>query len=362
MRKKLVLFLTTALFCLSVLAGCSKDTADAYAGKKITTLKEEKSDDFALLLEEGIAESNDTYVLQFPEELKAPYREFLQEAFKSMDFEVQKAKKNGSGNYHVKISFKPLDLTGTTEHINDAHAEGLASADLTAEVTALLKEDTKAIQKKPKFSTEILATLEVTEKDDGFAISDEALKGLLEQALLGYMDPYNKICELLDAQDFMQAYLDASFKGEVTQFAKHTDRTEDEALAWYEEDVFDPPSDLTSDYAERYKNGLKALMKQCKYTVGIPKKEKGVYNYTLDITYTPNNSMVNVLHEIENGTYYSMNAVSKAFVEKIEKYASAPAYGAETTMTIPLNITAINTSGADGSEYQKLANAIFPFL
>lgn len=80
-------------------------------------------------------------------------------------------------------------------------------------------------------------------------------------------------------------------------------------------------------------------MKQCKYTVGIPRKEAGLYSYTIDITVTPNNSLVKTFDKIEKGTYYSLDAVSKDLVETMESYAKSPAYGKETTLSIPLNMT-----------------------
>ena len=66
------------------------------------------------------------------------------------------------------------------------------------------------------------------------------------------MEPYNAVCDILDSHDFITAYLNASFKGDVARFAVHTDRTEEEALAWYEADVFTPPSDLSEAYIPRY--------------------------------------------------------------------------------------------------------------
>lgn len=356
MKKNFFLIFATLLLSLSLFTGCSKESADTYVGETITSMKNEKTDKFALILDEGIAESNENYVLQFPVELKSAYLDFLQESFKSVEFEVLKAKKSDDGTYNVKISFTPIDLSATTESANAASAEALDSADLTTEVTVLLEECTKAVQDNPKYDEKILALLKVTETENGFAISDDDLKNFLEQVFLGYMDPYNTICDLLDAHDFMQAYLDAAFKGDVTQFAKHTDFTEKEAKAWYEDDVFDPPSDLTSKYADRYKTALKKLMKGSKYTVGIPKKEPGIYNYTIDITYTPNKSFTAIINELENGTYYSTEAVSRSLVEKMEKYAKAPVYGDKTTKTIPLNLTSLTTS----NEYEKLALEIFP--
>lgn len=356
MKKKLFLLSAIALLSLSIFTGCSKESADTYTGETITSLKNEKADKFLLTLNDGIAECNKDYVLQFPEELKSSYLTFLQESFKSIDFEVLKAKKKDDGSYTVKISFTPIDLTATTESVTAAYTESLSSPDLTAEVTALLEKCTRQVQDNPKYSHEILTILDVEKNDQGFSISDESLKKFLDQVFIGYMEPYSAVCDLLDARDFMQAYLDAAFKGEVTQFAKHTNRTEEEAYKWYETDVFDPPSDLSSKYTDRYKNALKELMKGCKYTIGIPKKEPGIYNYTINITYTPNNSCTTVFKELENGTYYSMDAVSRSLVEKMEKYAAAPVYGEETTVTVPLNLTSMTTSG----EYEELVMKLFP--
>ncbi len=72
--------------------------------------------------------------------------------------------------------------------------------------------------------------------------------------------------------------------------------------------------------------------------MGIPRKESGLYNYTVDITTTPNNSIVETFSKIEKGTYYSLDAVSKDLVETMESYAKSPAYGEETTLSIPLNM------------------------
>lgn len=360
MYRKYLLPLLLSLFCLFLFTGCSKEGAEQYVEKELNAVKENGSEEFTQLLDDEIAKNTENFTLEFPEELKEPYVSFLQKAFQTIEFEVQKAKETEKNTYSVNVSFKPIDLEATLKESDDAYASSLSSTDLLSEVTALLKNDEQLLEKEPTFSSEIMAVITATKKDDTFQIASEEWKAFFEQALKGYMHPYNTVCEPLNAYDFMQSYLDACFKGEVTQFAKHTDRTEEEALAWYEEDVFDPPADLNSAYVDRYVAASKAIMKQCRYTVGIPQKEEGLYNFTFNITYTPNLSFQKTMEDMENGTFYSIEAVSKGFVETLEKYAASPVYGEEASMPVSLNLTNMLTSSETDSEFQKLGSAILP--
>lgn len=360
MYRKYLLPLLLSLFCLFLFTGCSKEGAEQYVEKELNAVKENGSEEFTQLLDDEIAKNTENFTLEFPEELKEPYVSFLQKAFQTIEFEVQKAKETEKNTYSVNVSFKPIDLEATLKESDNAYASSLSSTDLLSEVTALLKNDEQLLEKEPTFSSEIMAVITATKKDDTFQIASEEWKAFFEQALKGYMHPYNTVCEPLNAYDFMQSYLDACFKGEVTQFAKHTDRTEEEALAWYEEDVFDPPADLNSAYVDRYVDASKAIMKQCRYTVGIPQKEDGLYNFTFNITYTPNLSFQKTMEDMENGTFYSIEAVSKGFVETLEKYAASPVYGEEASMPVSLNLTNMLTSSETDSEFQKLGSAILP--
>ena len=145
---------------------------------------------------------------------------------------------------------------------------------------------------------------------------------LLSQVLRDYMEPYSSVCEILDVHNFLTAYLDASFKGDVAQFALYTDRTVEETDAWYEQDTFDPPENMTAAYTDRYTAALKKVFSQCKYTVNIPQKESGVYNYTVDVTVVPNNSLLNAFTQLESGVYYSEEEVDKTVVELLEEYGN----------------------------------------
>ncbi len=356
MRKPI--FLISGLCALALLTGCSKDTADRYVGEQITSMKEKGSDTFASLLEEGIAKSNEEYVLQFPEELKEPYQEFLKDSFNAVTFEVSSAKKKDDKTFTVQVTYTPINVMKSTQAANSEYCNNLDSTDLTAVVTSILEEDSEILADSPVHDNEIITSLDVTKDGDKFSITDDSLKKFVEQTIIDYMDPYNQACDILDTYDFFNSYLNASFKGDVEQFALHTDRTVEEALQWYEEDVFDPPADLSSAYADRYKAALKTIMNQCQYTTGIPKKDATGYGYTIDVTTTPNNSLADAYHEFENGTYYSLDEASAGLVQAMEKYAAAPTFGEETTLSITINTSTLLSAGLQDSELSNMAATI----
>ncbi|MCF2679460.1 hypothetical protein JQM69_01845 [Faecalicatena contorta] len=358
--KKIRLILMT-LLVFALLAGCgSKNTAEKYVGSQITDIKEGNVDLLSSVLDAGIEESDSLYTLSFPEELKETYLSFLKEAFKSIEFEVSSAKENGENTYSVRVSFSPLDIGTTTEDVCNDYVNNMTSSDLTAEVSTLLENAQKAIADKPVYGEETYITLTVKKDGDAFSIADEDMHTFLMQVFLKYMQPYDSVCEILNEQDYLTAYLDATFKGEVAQFARHTNQTEDEVYAWYEEDVFTPPAELSAAYADRYETALKEIFRQCKYTVGIPKKESGGYNYTVDVTVIPNRSLANATAELANNTYYSVDALSKGFVEILEKYAASPVYGEETVVTISVDYQTLSSAGEADAEMTRLGDTIIP--
>ena len=109
-----------------------------------------------------------------------------------------------------------------------------------------------------------------------------------------------------------------------------------------------------------YQEALKNIMKQCVYTVGIPRKDAGLFSYQIDVTVTPNNSLADAFHEFEQGTYYSIDEVSAGLVTALEKYAAAPTYGTETTVTVPVNMETLMNADQEGSDLASLAVTILP--
>ncbi|KMZ52639.1 hypothetical protein [Dorea sp. D27] len=364
MKKKLLSVLLVVCMAASVLlTGCGGQSADEYLGEQITAMKKDKTDRFSSLLDDQLTELSDVnmYALTFPEELRDPYLKFLQTAFNSVEFEVASADKKEDGNYKVQVTFSPLDIAKTTKEANDAYVEAMQGTNLAEESVALLATASDAVEKNPEYGVETTTELEVKKKGDSYSVSDKEYEELISASLENCLAPYDAVCNILNARDLLQAYLDASFKGEFTQYMKHTGKTEEEAQAWYEADgTFDPPSDLSSQYEERCSAAYKNILKQCKYSVGIPRKIDSLFNYTVDVTVTPNNSVKQAYEEFSARSFYSIEEASAAYVEIFESYAASPAYGEETTMTVELSLSSILASQEAGSDLYNLGETICP--
>lgn len=348
------------LFAAIAVSGCSGQSADQYAGDRITELKEGDPSAFSDLLEEGMKLSDTTYILDFPEELKEPYLEFLQTAFSSMTFEVEGAKEKMDGVYAVNISFTPVDFENTLQKTNDEILAAPDSADFTETALSMIETDKSQMRSDPVYADKTTFELMVSKSDGEFSIHDTHFLDFLNACMNDYMSPYNSCCDLYEVQDFIQSYLDASFKGEVTQFALHVGFSEEEALAWYESDVFDPPEGFSSAYADRYRTALQNIMKQCRYTMGIPRKEAEPSHYQVDVSVTPNTSLTDAYAEYSSRTYYSLEEASAALVEILEKYAVSPSYGEETLVTVPVNEDSLTDTETEESELTRLVNTILP--
>ncbi len=69
---------------------------------------------------------------------------------------------------------------------------------------------------------------------DGFQMEDAGWEILMNQILYDYMQPYKEIADTPEAGCYLQASLDASLKGQVTDYCKFTGETQEEAQAEYD--------------------------------------------------------------------------------------------------------------------------------
>ena len=145
----------------------------------------------------GRAEVYVVYVLQFPEELREPYLEFMKDSFSSISFEVAKAKKMNDGTFSVQVTYTPLNIKKTVETANVEHIASLETTELTGAVTSILEKDTKLIKNSPSYEEETITTLSVYSEGESYKISEESLGNLLSQALYGAMTPYDQVCDIL---------------------------------------------------------------------------------------------------------------------------------------------------------------------
>lgn len=361
--KKRGLVLLTCMMLAGVVSvsGCEKkESADDYLGRQITRAKESEGE-LLDVLEDGIGQVKDkeSFVIDFPEDLKDSYEEFLQKALKQVQFELNKADKESEDTYLVKVTYEPLDIGSVTEAINEEYAKNIASTDLSTEVISLIEKDMELLESAEKEQKKT-KNIKVTKSGDGFSIKEEDVKELLESALPGYMAPYTAVADVFDMRDFIQAYLDASLKGETERYQLHTGMTAEEAAAWYEESFKNFEMDgFSEEQSSRFINAMKGIFKNCKYSVGITKRNT-MTEYIFDLTTTPNTSVVSATEELNAGVYYSQEAVNAACLDIYDKYAAEPTYGEEKIVTVTWNAFNLINNQMDDAEYNKLMDAIIP--
>ncbi len=360
MKNKRLCLLLALLFVL-LLGGCgNKISADKFVGDYITSIKKNDASGLSSLLEQGIEESNNQYTLQFPDELKECYLKFLQAAFNDVEFEINGAKKIDDERYSVQLTFKPLDIDGTTSDICTKYLPAITSSDLNAETTKLLEKATASVKDSPSYEKSTQMTLEVQKSGDGYFIADDQLLKLFSQSIQNIMAPYNSICEILDAQDYLKSCLDSVFKNDYAQFALHTGTDAATIQNDFESEQYTMPDNLDASYSDRYQAALKSIYNSCQYSVGIPKKVSGIFNYVIDIQITPNTSFQNMLQEFEAGTYYSEDELNRTFIEIMEKYADTPTYSNTITKTVSFNLNMLYSAGSAESEFSDLFSTILP--
>lgn len=364
MKGKLKLLLPCLLIaCLAFGTGCEKkEAADDYLGRLITRAKENEGE-LSAVLEDGLSDvkSTENIAIDFPEELKEPYETFLMEALNQVQFELNKAEETGKNTYSVRVTYEPVDIAALTEETNFEYAKNISSTDFCAEAKGLLEQDTELLagatkqQKKSR-------TITVTKDGDKFSIEEDEMKALFEDALQGYMAPYTSVAKVFDMRDYLQAYLDATLKGETERYQLHTGSTAEEAASWYEDSFSGYRMDeLSDEQNERLKNAAKEIYRNCQYTVGVV-KQNTLTEYVLEVTTTPNTSLLSAASEYESGTYYSVSESINGLLNAYDKYAAAPTYGAETSITVTWNAMDLMwmNNQTDNEEYNRLMETIIP--
>lgn len=82
--------------------------------------------------------------------------------------------------------------------------------------------------------------------------------------------------------------------------------------------------------------------------------------YVFDLTTTPNTSVLSATDELNEGVYYSQDAVNAACLDIYDKYAAEPTYGEEKIVTVTWNAFSLMNNQMDDAEYNKLMDAVIP--
>lgn len=362
MKRKIGLVICSVLLCLSAfISGCEKkEDANDYLGRLITRAKENE-DEFSGVLENGITEIDDSgdYVLTFPEELKTSYEIFLKEAFTHVQFELNKAEKETKTMYVIQVSYEPIDIEKTTADANAEFVKTISGTDFAEEAKKLLEKDTDLLE-DPVKQEKKSSSINVYKSDDGYYVEPEDLNALLVDALPGYMAPYEAVLSTFDMRNFMQAYLDAYFKGELEQLQLYTKLSAEEAAAWYEDSFHTfRREELNDEQNERFVAAIKKIYQQSVYELDALQKLSET-ECQFELTASPNISMLQIVKELEDGTYYTTEQVAEALLEICDKYAEAPAYGEVTTVTIQWDSLSTAADPAKNENFSLLMETIIP--
>lgn len=358
MRKRAAAFML-AIAAAIFSAGCGgTEKVTEQVGKEITEIKE-NPDRLTELLDAGTASRQEEFTIAFPENAKEEYLKLLQTALKKVEFKAEAAESSGDNGYYVKINFKPLDMNAVLEAADIAYAENMQSADFQAELKNVVVQDISLLE-EAVYEEETWEYVQVKKSGDKLEVSSEDMLVLLQKALPGYMSSYNTIARAFDRQDFLKAYMDAMFKGDVDRYCEHTGMTGEEVMAWYEE-AFEEIDyiGLSEEQNIRMKEAVKTIMRNCNYTVGIPRRESE-YSYIVEVDVIPNQSLQKALKELEGGTYYSEEQVKEAAVNIYEKYAAEPVYGDAVTVSVTVNIQELAGSMNENSQFMQFMQTVLP--
>ena len=352
-----------SLLLMGTLCSCKKEDPKEYANTQLELITSGDKATAQLLLDRGIESEKDSYIDEFPEALKKDYRNFLEAALKQVEFQILDVKKHNS-DYKVSVEVSAVDVGETTGNTDEEQAKNLESTDLTTEVSKLLKKDS-ALLDKPVRKDKKKLTLTVKKGSDGFQMEEAGWEILMNQILYDYMQPYNEIAETIEAGRYLQASLDTSLKGQVSDYCKFTGETEEEAQAEYEQSFTDSSEDpgFSGELETRFEQALKTMFAASQYEVGIPRKADGD-GYVVPITYQPNLSLKQAMEtfqaNVNQGKYGSQDQAEEGFISVLESYAAAPVYGETQTKEVHYSRKALRFTAGENEDYQNLTDSLIP--
>lgn len=364
MRKsKWVEIFLLSLLMMAVLCSCKKEDPKEYANTQIEMITSGDKATAQLLLERGIDSVKDSYIEEFPETLKKDYRNFLEAALKQVEFQILDVKKHNA-DYKVSVEVSAVDVGETTGKTDEDQAKKLETTDLAKEVSGLLKKDSSLLDTPVRKEKKTL-TLTVKKNSDGFQMEDAGWEILMDQILYDYMQPYKEIADTLEAGRYLQASLNASLKGQVTDYCKFTGETQEEAQAEYEQSFTDSSEDpgFSGEREARFEQALKTMFASSQYEVGIPRKADGD-GYVVPVTYQPNLSLKQAMDtfqaNVNQGMYGSQDQAEEGFISVLESYAAAPVYGETQTKEVHYSRKALRFTAGENEDYQNLTDSLIP--
>lgn len=351
------------LFILA-LTGCEKrPSPKEYLQSEIKKVKTGKSDIYEKILEEEL-ELEDGQA--FPEELKEGYLVFLKEAYSHMKYEITEVEDKGKNQYRVIVSVEPLDLKATVQDITQEYLANMQSANLTTETKEVLALNQEELERS-KYTDKLEIPVRMDWEQKKYTINEFDFSALVSAAVANKLAPYQMVEEVFDIQKYVEACLDADFKGEFDEYTRQTGLTKEEAEAQRNEGLWDSELESQLNFTEeekgRFTEALKGFLASVSYEVGIPRKVEDNH-YTVEITYTPNLSLKKCMDEamaaVTSGAITSMDALKQEYLTSMESYVNAGEYGEQAAATVNVVPGDDNRLQIAEEDLENLYSAILP--
>lgn len=358
------MLLFVCLLLSAIMTGCGDEDPEAFVTEQLEHAVAGDEQVTELMLSQGLEELEGKYVLDFPDELKKTYCDFLTDACQSIQYKIVECEKHNKG-YKVNIELTPVDVADTMEECSEAYILNLETTDLCEAVETLLLQNQELLDDPEEGRTE-LVTLYMKEGKDGFVFDEGEWEQCVSVMLTDYMEPYENVADVLNSRDYLIATLDAIYKGDVARYARHMGLTEEEAFQEYEKSfttVDLTGTEMTEEQKSRFMDSMKTMFANSQYEVGAAKKSEDE-GYWIQMTVTPNLSLQKSGAEfnknVRNRRYGSTEAVKEGYLQILEKYADSPVY--DETLTLDFHMPAgnllYNTNGEN--EFEELGELIMP--
>lgn len=328
-----------AVFLLMLsLTGCERRPApEEYLKAELQKVKNGKSDIYDKILEEDLELDEGA---EFPEELREGYLTFLKEVYSHMKYEVTEAKDKGNNEYRVIVSVEPLDLKRTIETSTQEYLANMQSDNLVTEAKEVLALNHEELA-QAQYTDKLDIAVRMDWENKKYVINEYDFLSAASAAVANKLAPYQMVAEVFDIRKYVQACLDADFKGEFDEYMRQTGLTREEAETQRNEGLWDAEMEeelgFSEEERERFTETLKGFLASASYEVGIPRKT-GENLYTVEVAYTPNLSLKKCMDEmmeaVNSGAITSMEDLKVKYLASMETYANAGEYGEPATATM----------------------------
>ena len=363
-KLRFITLVISLLLCAGMTAGCKKrQDPESYLNQELQRIRSGKADVYEKILQDELAQEE---IKDFPDELEKAYSSFLKEVYKNIRYEAGEVKEESKGNFRAEVSVEPLNLSGTVAPIHEDSMKNMQSDNLATQVKEMMLLDQDQLSQSV-YESPVTVWIRLTwdSGKEAYVLNENDYMEFLDKAVIDKLAVYDDVAEIFDIKEYVQACLDASFKGEFEEYCRQTGLTEEEAREEYESSFWDEGMD-SAGFSEEEKTKMISSMKKIAsasaYTVSLPKKEDDFY--LVPVKGTENLSLKKALKEIEDkaasGDAGDEEAMRKLFLDTFRKYAEAPVMGETFQTEVHVSVDSGHLLSITQEDSRALAEKLLP--